>query len=70
MADITDRDLETLVVYARLGTQEATASFLGVHKQTVKNRIQSAKKALGAKSTAQALWFLLDGEAKYGSIGR
>ena len=64
MHNVPKRELEALIEYARLGSQEAVAEFLGVHKQTVKNRILEAKKAVGAKSTTQAIWILLDGESK------
>jgi len=56
------RDLETLIAYGKLGTQEATAEFLGVHKQTVKNRVMDAKRAIGANSVPQALWMMLNGD--------
>lgn len=64
MYEVPKRELEALILYARLGSQEAVAEFLGVHKQTVKNRILEAKKAIGAQSTTQAIWMLLDGESQ------
>lgn len=63
MTDIARKDLEALILYARLGSQDAVAEYLGVHKQTVKNRILDAKRAIGAVSTTQAVWVLLDGES-------
>lgn len=68
MYEVQKRDLEALVAYARLGSQEAVAEFLGVHKQTVKNRILDAKRAIGAQSTTQAIWMLLDGESQINKI--
>lgn len=64
MHNVPKRELEALIAYARLGSQTEVAEYLGVHKQTVKNRILEAKRALGAQSTAQAIWFLLDGESQ------
>lgn len=62
--NVPKRELEALIAYARCGSQLETAQFLGVHTQTVKNRILEAKKAIGAVSTTQAIWMLLDGESK------
>lgn len=63
--ELTSRETEALVAYARLGTQELAAQKLGVHKQTIKNRIQSAKAAKESVSTVQLLWLILDGDTKF-----
>lgn len=68
LSDLSDRDLEILSTYARLGSQDEAAKVLGVHKQTVKNYMQSIKKKTGAVSVVQVLWWVLDGDAQLASV--
>jgi DNA-binding CsgD family transcriptional regulator len=60
---LTDRELDILLTYARLGTYLAVGKELGISRQTVANTLINVRNKLGVDSTIQALWLVLGEEA-------
>ena len=56
---LTPRQLDVLGLVARGCDQRRTAELLGIQEHTVKKHIEHAKKRLGAKNRAHAVWIAL-----------
>jgi DNA-binding CsgD family transcriptional regulator len=60
---LTDREMDVLLTYARLGSYLAVGKELGISRQTVANTLVNVRNKLGVDSTIQALWAVLGQEA-------
>lgn len=57
---LTKHQLDTLRLYAQLGTYEAVADFRGVQVDTVGNTLGIIRGKLGVRTTAEAIAWLQD----------
>ena len=68
LGDLTERELELLAAYARLGDQQRVADEYGVTYQTAKNTLHHAYEKLDVVSGIEAFtalgWLIPDGAAR------
>lgn len=55
---LTDKQLETLLIYAVTGSARETAQRLGVPEQRVRHRLSASYRKLGITSGVQAAFML------------
>jgi DNA-binding CsgD family transcriptional regulator len=63
VTEVSPRELECLLTYARIGDYEEAAKELGIARSTFRNHLVMVREKLGVESTIQALWAVL-GEEK------
>jgi DNA-binding CsgD family transcriptional regulator len=59
--ELSERELEVLLTYARLGRYEVAAKALGMKRNTVRQHLLNVRQKLDAVSTIQALWLVMHG---------